>query len=108
MKAFNKFSEDMDNIYSLVVDSCGCDEIRESLFAWFNADLLGEELDTIKYEYDAKGIFYVLYDLVNYDLVSISNESIEVANSNNSEVAEIIKRYATRYTISQVYNHFIA
>lgn len=110
MKAKDQFSADMGKVFSLVNDFCGNDCIQETLFSHFNADIdisAENKEDWVEsYTYSDSGMFYVLYCLNNYDLISLQGNSINVEGSNCPDIAEIFKKYAKAETIEKVNNQF--
>lgn len=107
MKTTDKFSADMSKVFSLVSDSCGGYDIQESLFAWFNVKIdssSDNEADwTETFTYDDTGMFYVLYDLTNYDVISLCGRKVSIEDSNYPEIAVIIEQYAKQEIIDKVY-----
>lgn len=107
MKAFDQFSADMSKVFSLVGDCCGGDSIQEAIFGWFDGDIDVSEEDESdwieKYTYSDRGMFNVLYELVNYDIVSLSGKKVNVDESNHPDIAIIVKQYAKSDAINKVY-----
>lgn len=110
MKTKDQFSADMSQVFSLVKDSCGSDTIQNDLFSYFDGDIdvsADNEEDCIEsFTYTDMGMLAVLYDLVNYDMVSLQDKTINVEASNHPDIATIIKKYAKPETIEKVYNRF--
>ena len=109
MKTKDRFSADMDRIFSLVSGLCGGDSIQSYIFDVLNVDVdyTGEDVDEwlISYKYSKPGVYHILHSLVNFDIVSLLGKKINVQESNLPEVALLIRPYASQDIIEKVYSN---
>ena len=90
----NDFNKDIETLLGLV----DYQELQETIFDWTYSCKLD------KFVFNEDSFFYVLYELVNYDCVSIFDGQISIEDSNRPEVAEIVAKYASENNISKVYD----
>jgi hypothetical protein len=103
----DNFSKDMDSLYNLLKDEIG--NLNEYLFysmGDIKFDNDDDEAYTIIYTYSDSGMLNLLYNLVNYDLVCITPNKLDIKNSNHPEVAKIISKYVKPDMITRVYDEF--
>lgn len=55
------------------------------------------------YEYDERTAFQFLYDVANYDMISLYGGTINVEESNHPELAKVLKDMYSKEIVSQVY-----
>lgn len=111
MKTNDTFSADMDKIFSIVNEYVGGKEIQESMFAYFDADLVNMDSEDyhdweIKYNQSKSGIYCVLASMVNFDMVSVADGMINIECSNMPEVAKIMKKYASDEQVKKIYEEY--
>lgn len=107
MKTKDQFSADMSKLFSLVNDCCGSDSIQSTIYGCLNGDIditSDNEEDWVEsFQYSDRGMFYVLYDLANYDLISLYGKKVNVKQSNHPDIATIVAKYAKPEAINRVY-----
>jgi hypothetical protein len=93
----DSFSVAINRLYTLVGDCAGNDDIRESIAGWlFDFDNWRDyDSKFVPCKYSEKGMFYVMYDLCNYDLISLNAETgeIDMDNSNHPDIAKLVQPY---------------
>lgn len=103
------FSVEMDKLYDLLKDEVGGDELSQRLFMLMG-DVIFDKNDEdnyiIVYKYSKVGMINLLYDLVNYDIICLTPTEINIENSNNVEIANIISKYVEPDMISRIYDEF--
>ena len=106
MKYADKFSEDMSKLFRLVDGECGDSVIRSQIVFRLDYDC-DMESDNAKdwvesFKYNDSGMFDVLYEIANYDLVSLIGKKVNVKESNRPNIAKIVKKYVTQDMIDRV------
>lgn len=103
------FSVEMDKLYDLLKDEVSGDELSQRLFMLMG-DVIFDKNDEdnyiIVYKYSKVGMINILYDLVNYDIICLTPTEIDIENSNNIEIANIISKYVEPDMISRIYDEF--
>lgn len=103
------FSVEMDKLYDLLKEEVGGDELSQRLFMLMG-DVIFDKNDEdnyiIVYKYSKVGMINLLYDLVNYDIICLTPTEINIENSNNIEIANIISKYVEPDMISRIYDEF--
>ena len=60
----------------------------------------------VYYKFDEDKFYLVLREIVNYDLISLYGGKVNISESNNKDLAKIIKKYATPELIKRVQKSF--
>ena len=91
-----KFSIAMDKLFRVIKDYVGYDDIRETIAAYFWDDWDGES-KIVPCVFDEKGMFYLTYDLCNYDYICLNDDgTVNIKYSNHTDVAKIIAPYLSK------------
>lgn len=96
-----KFTSDMKKLLKLVKDNMGSNDHIEIIY---DMCLTDEDYNIIGYEFNESKFRSLLYSIVNYDLISLYGKKIDIKNSNHPDIARIMKRYATKEMVENVYN----
>ena len=101
------FSIKMNKIFSAVKDYPCSDSIRDCIASWlFDFDKWDNESKFVPCRYNKSGVFYLLYELVNYDFIYINQKTVDIKNSNHPNIAKLIKPYVDSEMCSKVYERF--
>ena len=89
-----QFDNDCNTLMDLFQDVVGGETLRELLFNTmgdisFKND---DDFQTI-WDYDKNSMQSLLYNIVNYDLITLRDGAIDVENSNHPDIAEIMQKY---------------
>ena len=91
-----KFSLAMHKLFSLMKDEIGEDSIKDDITSYFWLDWNGET-KIVPCRFDDKGMFFLAYDLCNYDLICLNdNGKVNVNYSNHPDIAKIIAPYLSQ------------
>lgn len=105
----DEFSIDMYKLNDLLKNEVEGEMLSERLFMLMG-DILFDKNDEDNiiyiYKYSKVGMVNILYDLVNYDIIAITPNEIDITNSNNTEIAKIISKYVEPDMISRIYDEF--
>ena len=94
--ADDKFSLAMHKLYSLLKDEIGGDSMRDTIASWFWQDWDGET-KIVPCKYDETGMFYLTYDLCNYDAICLNDDgTVNVGYSNVPQIAKLIKPFVSK------------
>lgn len=101
----DKFTNDMNKLFSIVGDEIGGESIQDVIANYFfDFDKWDDESRIIPCRYSESGIHSLLYCLFNYDLICINKNFVDVKNSNVPDVAKLIKPYTNRELCQKVYD----
>lgn len=82
--------------YLLLKDEIGGDSMRDTIASWFWQDWNGET-KIVPCKYDEKGMFYLTYDLCNYDAICLNDDgTVNVGYSNVPQIAKLIKPFVSK------------
>jgi len=88
-----KFTIAMNKLYSILGEEVGGDDLRESIASWFWCDWDGKS-KMVPCKFDDRGMFYLVYNMCNYDIICLKdNGKVDVANSNNEDAAKLIRPF---------------
>lgn len=90
-----KFTKAMNKLFDLVREEIGGSEIQESIAGWlWDSKNWDYESKVVPCKYDEDGMYYVTYDICNYDLICLDEKGkVDVKNSNHPDIAKCIAPY---------------
>lgn len=95
MPSSDNFSKAMDELYNLVGDCVGGEEIRTTIASYFWKDWDGEQMP-VPCEYDASGMSELLWDLCNFDLIFLNDDgTVNIEDSNHPDIARLVEPYVS-------------
>lgn len=106
-----KFTEAMNRLFHEVFTHFGSGHsILETIVDNFSDDeneVLTDEEYIPAYKYDERGMFYLLYELMNWDCFWVKPDgTVDIENANEPEMAEIVAPYISPSLGLKVLLHF--
>lgn len=88
------FTIAMNQIFNVVDNK----SIQETIAAYaFDFDAWNNEDENVPCKQSETGLFYILYDLCNYDLICVNNGKVDLENSNHLDIAKLIAPFASTH-----------
>lgn len=93
--ANNQITKDFEKLFKIISRELGKDsELLGDIVSMM--EFADNDYEIAYYEYNDNAFYYLLRDIVNYDLICLKdNGEIDINNSNHKDIAEILDKYNT-------------